>query len=79
MAILTAVSASAAKYSYKFDNTPLSEAIVEISKNHPEINVSFIYKELDRYRTSAVVNTDDPYSALRQTVAPNPVSVIKNG
>lgn len=79
LAILTAVSASAAKYSYKFDNTPLSEAIVEISKNHPEINVSFIYKELDRYRTSAVVNTDDPYSALRQTVAPNPVSVIKNG
>ena len=77
--LLTAVSASAAKFSYKFDNTPLSKAIVEIIKGHPEINISFIYKELDNYHTSAVVNTNDPYVALRQTVAPNPVSVIRNG
>lgn len=77
--LLTAVSASAAKFSYKFDNTPLSKAIVEVIKGHPEINISFIYKELDNYRTSAVVNTNDPYVALRQTVAPNPVSVIRNG
>lgn len=79
LVLLVSLSASGSKYSYKFANTPLSEAIVEISKGHPEINISFIYKDLDRYRTSAVVSTDDPYTALRQTVAPNPVSVIKNG
>ncbi|MBD5194857.1 MAG: hypothetical protein HDS87_03940 [Bacteroidales bacterium] len=79
IAVATFISAASAKYSYKFANTPLSEAIVKISKDHPEINISFIYKELDRYRTSAIVNTDDPYSALCQTVSPNPVSVIENG
>lgn len=76
---MTFISAGAAKYAYKFDNTPVSKAIVEISKKHPEINISFIYKQLDRYHTSAVINTDDPYLALRQAVGDNPIYVIKSG
>lgn len=77
--VMTIVSAEGAKYNYKFANTPVSEAIVEISKGHPDINISFIYKELDRYRTSAVINTDNAFNALWQTVGTNPISVIKSG
>ncbi len=76
---MTFVSAGAAKYIHKFDNTPVSQAIVEIGKKHPEINISFIYRELDRYHTSAVINTDDAYSALRQTIGDNPIYVVHDG
>ncbi|MDE6796356.1 MAG: carboxypeptidase-like regulatory domain-containing protein, partial [Muribaculaceae bacterium] len=79
MAVMTFISANAYKYSYTFTNTPISEAIVRISKDHPDINISFIYKELDNYKTSSRVNTDDPYDALRRTIGLNPVSVIKKG
>ncbi|MGM9723181.1 MAG: carboxypeptidase-like regulatory domain-containing protein, partial [Muribaculaceae bacterium] len=56
---------------------PISEAIVRISKDHPDVNISFIYKELDNYRTSARIHTDDLYDALRTTVGLNPISIIK--
>ena len=79
IAVITVISAMGAKYAYKFDNLPVSEAIVEICKSHPELNVSFIYKELDRYRTSAVINTDDAYKALHQAVGNNPISIIRSG
>ncbi len=77
MAAITLISANAYKYSYTFEKSPISDAIVRISKDHPEINVSFIYKELDNYRTSAKVRTDDAYEALRQTIGLNPISVKK--
>lgn len=73
---LTLFSAGAYKYSYSFTNTPISEAIVKISKDHPDINISFIYKELGNYKTSAKINTDDAYEALRRVVGLNPVSVV---
>ena len=79
VAVMTFISANAYKYSYTFTNTPISEAIVKISKDHPDINISFIYKELDNYKTSSRVNTDDAYDALRRTIGLNPVSVIKKG
>lgn len=75
---MTFISACAHDYSYKFNNTPISEAIVRISKDHPLINISFLYKELDNYRTSATIDTNDPYEALRRTIGLNPISVIKN-
>lgn len=78
-AVMTFISATASSFNYAFDNTPISEAIVRISKDHPGINISFIYKELDKYRTSARIHTDDPYEALRKTVGMNPVSVIRRG
>lgn len=77
LAVTTFVSANAYTFTYSFDGTPLSEAIVRISKDHPEINISFIYKELDNYDTSARIATDDAYEALRSLVGLNPVSVIK--
>lgn len=77
MAVVTFISANADRYYYSFDNTPVSEAIVRISKDHPEVNISFIYKELDSYKTSATVHTDDVYDALRSTIGLNPVSIIE--
>ncbi len=76
---MTYISACAYKYTYSFNNTPISEAIVRISKDHPDVNIAFIYKELDNYKTSATINTDNAYQALRQTIGLNPVSIINNG
>lgn len=77
LAVMTYLSANAYKYNYSFSNTPISEAIVRISKDHPDVNISFIYKELDNYRTSARIQADDMYDALRQTVGLNPISIIR--
>lgn len=79
LALMTFILANAYEYSYNFNDMPVSQAIVRISKDHPDVNISFIYKELDTYRTSARVRTDDVYEALRQTVGLNPVSVLKRG
>ncbi len=70
-------TADAYKFVYKFNNTPVSEAIVRISKDHPDVNIAMIYKELDGYRTSARVQTDNAYEALRQTIGLNPVTVTE--
>ena len=72
-------SSSAYKYTYSFKDTPISDAIVRISKDHPDVNISFIYKELDSYKTSAGIHTDDAYDVLRQTIGLNPISIIKKG
>lgn len=77
MAMTAFVSANAFRYSYSFDNTPVADAIVRISKDHPDDNISFIYKELDSYRTSATIRTDDTYDALRRTIGLNPISIIR--
>ena len=77
LAVMTYISASAYKYDYSFRNTPISEAIVRISKDHPDIDISFIYKELDNYKTSARIQTEDAYDALRKIVGLNPISIIK--
>lgn len=77
LALISYISANASKYTYSFHNTPISEAIVRISKDHPDINISFIYKELDNYKTSAKIHADDVFDALRQTIGLNPISVIK--
>ena len=80
LAVAGMATAGASKYSYTFSNTPLSEAIIRISKDNPDVNISFIYKELDNYRTSSRINTDNTYDALRMAIGINPVSVVeKNG
>lgn len=79
MAVMTFISAGAYGYTYSFNNTPISEAIVRISKDHPEVNISFIYKELDNYKTSARIHTDDTYDALRHTIGLNPITIVKKG
>ena len=79
LAVASVLTANAYRYVFSFHNTPLSKAIVEIGKSHPEANISFIYKELDHYTTSAKIHTDDLYDALRQIIGLNPVSIINSG
>ncbi|MCH5220509.1 MAG: hypothetical protein J1F20_08065 [Muribaculaceae bacterium] len=77
--ILACFPALASKYSYAFDNTPISQAVVRISKEDPHIHISFIYRELDEYTTSAKIDTDNAYQALRQIIGMNPVSLVNKG
>ncbi len=77
MAVMAYISADAYKYTYSFSDTPISEAIVRISKDNPNTNIFFIYKELDNYKTSARIQANDIYDALRQTVGLNPISIIR--
>lgn len=78
LTICMTLSAAAATYSYRFDATPLNEAIARIIADHPEVRISFIFNELETYRTSAHINADDPYTALRQLVAFNPVRIVSH-
>lgn len=77
LAVMSFVTVRAFSYRYSFSATPVSEALLTISKDHPELEISFIYKELDNYTTSAIIDTEDPYEALRQTIGFNPVSIIR--
>ncbi|MDE6121628.1 MAG: hypothetical protein K2F76_00165, partial [Duncaniella dubosii] len=61
--VMTFLSANAYKYTYSFDNKPVSEAMIRISKDNPDVRLFFIYKELENYKTSAVIHTDDIYDA----------------
>lgn len=80
MAVMTFISARADKYLYSFNNTPISDAIVQIIKDHPATDIFFIYNELKNYKTSAKIHTDDAYAALRQTIGLNPIILtVKNG
>lgn len=79
MALACSVGAYGHKYDYAFAGTPLSEALIRVSKDHPDVSISFIYKELDSYRTSVTIDTDDLYDALRRIVGFNPVSVVRKG
>ncbi len=69
----------AARFDYKFTSTNLAEALSQIAEDHPDLRLNFIYNELDTYRVSANIHTDDPYEALRQVVGLNPVSVLRKG
>lgn len=73
MAMVGFIAAGAAEFSYTFKNTPVSEAIVTLLQDHPDINIAFIYKELDSYTTSAKVETDDINTALRQIIGFHPI------
>lgn len=76
--VMTFLMADAEIFSYRFNSTPLPKAIREIMDDHPELDINFIYNELETYRTSATVKTDDAYDALRQTIGLNPVTVTKS-
>lgn len=75
-----AISTSSAKtFKYRFHSTPVSKALTQISNEHPEINISFIYNELENYTTDATVDTDNIEDAIRLTVSLNPVTITKDG
>ena len=79
IAALVYLCASAAKYEYKFRNTPISQALAQLGTEHPELKISFLYNELDKYKTSATISTDNDYDAVRQIVSLNPIYVTVKG
>ncbi len=78
-ALLTVFMAEAKTFSYRFNSTSLPKAIREIMEDHPDLDINFIFNELETYKTSAQVDADNPYDALRQTIGLNPVMVVKSG
>lgn len=72
------VMAGAETFSYRFNSTPLPKAIQRIMENHPDLDINFIYNELENYNTSATVKAGNAYDALRQTIGLNPVTVVKS-
>ena len=77
--MLCVATAFAQKFSYRFNHTPLADALVQIAEQHPDIHINFIYNELDKYPITATVHTNDAYDMLRQLIGLNPVSVISSG
>ncbi len=77
---MTVIMAKAETFSYHFNSTPLTSAIRQIIKDHPELNINFIFNELETYKTNATIKTDNPLEALRTLTAMNPVTIahIKN-
>ncbi len=78
-AMLCVATAFAQKFSYRFNHTPLADALVQIAGQHPDIHINFIYNELDKYPVTATIHTNDAYDMLRQLIGLNPVSVISSG
>ncbi len=77
--ILTVFMAEAETFSYRFNSTPLPIAIQRIMADNPDIEINFIYNELENYKTSATVKADNLYDAIRQAIGLNPVTVVKSG
>lgn len=75
---LAYLSTYALKYEYRFTDTPLSTALTRISREHPELRLSFIYDELDNYRTSAHIDTDNGMEALHTLTTRLPVRVSQS-
>ncbi|MCM1254594.1 MAG: TonB-dependent receptor family protein [Duncaniella sp.] len=76
-AMASFVMTHADTFSYRFKSTPLPHAIQRVMEDHPNLDVNFIYNELENYSSSSTVNADNPYDALRQAIGFNPVSVVK--
>ncbi len=76
--MITAFMTRAETFSYHFHSTPLPKAIQRILKDHPDLEVNFIYNELENYKTNATVNADNAYAALKQTVGLNPVTIVRS-
>ena len=53
LALIATVGAYASVFRYEFRSTPLSQALVEISNDHPEIGITFIYDQLENYSITA--------------------------
>ncbi len=77
--MLCVATAFAQKFSYRFNQVPLADALLQIAGEHSDIHINFIYNELDKYPVTATIHTNDAYNMLRQLIGLNPVSVISSG
>lgn len=72
------LTTEAKKYSYSFHNTPVSKALVKICQDNPDINITFVYKKLNNYKTSSIIDTDDVSDAIKAIVGIHPISVSES-
>ena len=77
--LITVMTAGAETFTYRFGAISLPKALQEIAQDHPDLDLNFIYNELENYRAAATVSADNAYDALRQTIGLNPVTVAKVG
>ncbi len=54
---------------------PVADALTDIIRRNPEINISFIYDVLESYVVKGKIISDDPLAAIRELVDMNPISV----
>ncbi len=73
------IAVSASTFNYKFNSEPLSKVLVLMAEEHPDLHLNFIYNELENYKVTANIATDDADDALRKAAGLNPVSVVKKG
>ncbi len=78
VAVISVLMANAETFSYKFNSTSLPRAIQKIMAEHPDLEINFIYNELENYRTDSEVEADNPYDALRQIIGLNPIIVTQS-
>lgn len=76
--MLIVFMAEAEIFSYRFNSTPLPKAVQKIMEDHPDLDINFIYNDLENYKTSATVRAENPHDALRQAIGLNPVTVTKS-
>lgn len=73
---LLSCSIYAERYNYKFIHTPVSEALKKISKENPDIDIFFIYKELNHYYVSKEIRTDNIKDVINNIIENHPISLI---
>lgn len=79
MAAVVSLVANANNFRYSFIGQPLAKVLSQIADDHPEVEINFIYNELETYLTSVSINTPDPYDALRRAIGSNPVNIVREG
>ena len=76
-ALITVFMVNAETFSYHFNSITLPKALQKIIADHPDVEINFIYNELENYQAAPEVDADNPYDALRQMIGLNPVIVAK--
>ena len=77
-AVAFAISAYPKKYNYSFLDKNMGDALLEISREHPDLKLSFIYDELEHYTVSVDIDSDNALEAIRQLMHFKPLSVISD-
>lgn len=75
LVFMLCINANAETFSYSFKSIPLSEALIIINNDHPELNINFIYDELENYIVNSQVDSHNAYEALSQVIGRNPVTI----
>lgn len=75
MLVLCSLSGFAIRYLHDFKSVPVAQALDEFIKAHPEAQVVFVYNDLDLYKTTATISSDNLLDAIRQLVGRNPIYV----